>query len=71
MSAMLFDELPRDKRRTVRMHVVDAGGDYDVHMQCQRCGYDDGWTNLEHAGLTISDAKRGLPCPKCNAEPTP
>lgn len=47
-----------------RMHVVDAGSDFGhVHMVCTHCGYDDGWQmKLE----TLTQLKRGLPCPQCN-----
>lgn len=64
----LFAELPRDRRRVVRMHVFDAGGDFDVHLKCPTCGHDAGWVNLEQMGITVSEAKRGVPCPFCNAD---
>ena len=67
----LFANLPRDRPRIVRMHVVDAGGNYDVHLKCSTCGHDAGWVNLEQLGLTISQAKRGVPCPVCNATGPP
>lgn len=68
MQPGLFGELPRSRQRRVMMHVVDAGGDFDVHLKCSTCGYDHGWVNLEKQGLTVAAAKRGVPCPKCNVE---
>jgi len=66
MAESLFEQLPRDRKRTVRMHVIDAGGDYDVHVKCGTCGHDAGWINLKRLGLSVSEAKRGIPCPHCN-----
>ncbi len=49
------------------MHAVDAGTFPDgrdcAHFICSRCGHDDGWS-----GVTMTVAKRGIPCPKCNGE---
>lgn len=57
---------PRQPRR-VLMHVVDAGvapsGKHIAHFKC-RCGYDGDWWEID----SVSEAKRGLPCPQCNAE---
>lgn len=60
---------PRERRRVVRMHVADAGhmpgGAKGVRFTCRRCGHDTGWI----AGRwTISENKRGQPCPNCNEE---
>ncbi len=69
MSALFTNqELPRSPRIR-RMHVIDAGTDKaHVHMVCVHCGHDDGF-NYYH-GKTLTELKRGLPCPKCNmAEP--
>lgn len=54
---------PRRMRR-VMMHVIDAGGDEDgdfARFECRRCGLTD-WI----AYRTVSEAKRGVPCPECN-----
>lgn len=58
--AALFATLPK---RTIQklMHVHDAGQGR-VHFQCNRCGHDDGWTQAR----TLSEDKRGRPCPRCN-----
>lgn len=66
MTASLFDHLPRTRKRRVMMHVVDAGPGA-VQLKCRRCGHDTGWV-LWRPELTISDYKRGLPCPNCNQE---
>lgn len=57
----LFEKLPRTPRKKL-MHVNDAGGDGYVNFICGHCGYDDGWSEVQ----TVTKAKRGKPCPKCN-----
>ena len=58
------EEFPRSKPKK-RMHVVDAGTDFGhVHMVCKHCGYDDGF-QFKYDN-TITELKRGLPCPECN-----
>ena len=54
------------------MHVSDAGdvscGNSDdlgkplCKMTCHRCGTESDWLIFE----TITEAKRGIPCEKCN-----
>lgn len=60
----LFDDLPRRPNKK-RMHVADAG-DGSVNFVCGHCGYNDGWTEVQ----TVTKAKRGKPCPKCNENPS-
>lgn len=62
-----LDLLPKPKRTPrVLMHVVDAGNGpapgHWAEFECDRCGYRSEWRPVE----SITDAKRGLPCPKCN-----
>jgi predicted RNA-binding Zn-ribbon protein involved in translation (DUF1610 family) len=69
--ALLFpkEELPRTPRK-VLMHVIDAGngcgmmerGQHIVEFQCPTCGHNDGW----HTVNSVSEGRRGIPCPKCN-----
>lgn len=59
----LFQSLPRAPR-LVRMKVVDAG-DKVIHFRCHKCGHDTGWIRDV---WTLTENKRGLPCPKCNTE---
>lgn len=50
-----------------RMHVIDAGyasGGLIAELKCARCGHQTGWLTFQ----TVTEAKRGLPCPKCNAD---
>lgn len=54
-------EAPRRKRR-VLMHVIDCGSGY-ISLMCKKCGHETGW--IEEV-LTITEYKRGLPCPECN-----
>lgn len=57
---------PRAKRR-VMMHGVDHGYDGDItlaHMVCGKCGHDADWLMFDND----SEARRGAPCPKCNAD---
>ena len=48
------------------MVVQDAWGDgpedQHVSFRCPRCGHETDWID----GLTITAAKRGIPCPECN-----
>jgi len=63
----LFPSAPRRPRR-VLMHVVDAGEWYGgngkgIQFSCQTCGHDTGWIKDTR---TVTENKRGIPCPKCN-----
>ena len=76
MSPDLFPEAPRHRAKPRKLgHVIDAG---------HGCGLDDDgsrnhWARLKcvwcdhqweiHSGHTITELKRGLPCPECNGEP--
>ncbi|WP_107495541.1 hypothetical protein [Thalassobius sp. I31.1] len=51
---------PRAKPR-VMMHVADAGE--GIRFECEKCGHDTGWIADEKS---VSENKRGLPCPVCN-----
>ena len=60
---------PRQAPRKL-MHVCDASGCCEedgtgamVRMKCPRCDHETEWLYLR----TVTEAKRGLPCPKCNA----
>jgi hypothetical protein len=68
MTKGLFDELPR-RAPVRRMHVAEAGhlpgGQPGIRFECGRCGYDTGWI---YDTETVSENRRGLPCPNCNAE---
>lgn len=59
------EQIPRSKR-TKRMHVVDAGTDNWVEFKCRHCGHENGWKQFPDK--TITELKRGLPCPKCKGE---
>lgn len=53
--------------RVIRMHVVDAGNGEEsmvAEFECKRCGHNSGWVTIE----TVTEGRRGIPCPKCNAE---
>ena len=68
---LLFEPEPQKPRAKPRvmMHVVDAGpGDVDdghlVQFECPRCGNrPEDWDHVR----TVSEGKRGKPCPKCNS----
>ena len=59
-------EKPRKPRQWL-MHVSDGGGDGPddvwVRFQCQRCELETEWMKAR----TVTEAKRGIPCPTCNA----
>lgn len=71
MAIDLFGEVPMKPRapRVLRMHVVDAGDSDDdeapviAKFECARCGSRTDWTKVG----SVAEAKRGLPCPTCNA----
>lgn len=71
--AQLFtnEEAPRHRNKPRKlMHVVDAGcGDNGykqmVEMECGHCGYRSGWFGTDK---TVTEIKRGFPCPECNQE---
>lgn len=59
--------LPKPTRAPRKlMHVVDAGnGPGPGHwaaFECKRCGERSKWMRVEN----VTEAKRGIPCPKCN-----
>lgn len=64
--ADLFGYVKPRARRRVLMVAIDAGlfpdGKACAHFLCKRCGHDSGWVYA-----TIAEAKRGEPCPRCNA----
>lgn len=66
-TAEMFEK-PKVPRR-VMMHVMDAGhGDTIesmVRWSCSKCGHETDWSAV---GESISTLKRGVPCPKCNAD---
>lgn len=66
---------PRQPHRKL-MHVCDAGDtgcgtdderDVIVKFACVRCGYESDWMRCS----TVTEAKRGMPCPRCNSTPIP
>jgi len=65
----LFGQKPRRPPRQL-MHVSDAGDscsdDSDdaviAKFACKRCGHETDWIELG----TVTEARRGIPCPCCN-----
>jgi DNA-directed RNA polymerase subunit RPC12/RpoP len=50
----------------VMMHVAEAGQGNSgkvIQFVCSKCGHDTGWFGDEKS---ISENKRGIPCPLCN-----
>ena len=70
---MLFDKsefavakTPTSRRKHL-MHVYDAGPAFDdlhhmVKMRCDKCELMTEW----YAVRTVTEAKQGIQCPKCN-----
>jgi len=61
------DLFGRSRRRRVwRMQVIDAGdghgSDMVAQFRCSRCGTETDWLVIR----TVSEAKRGIPCHRCN-----
>lgn len=62
MSKSLFDNPPKPRAKPrVMMHVIDAG-DGMAQFGCRKCGHETDWESVE----SVTVAKRGIPCPKCN-----
>jgi DNA-directed RNA polymerase subunit RPC12/RpoP len=56
---------PRNRPR-VMMHVIDAGvmeGNICIY-KCKQCGRETDWLEYE----TVTQARRGIPCPDCNKD---
>lgn len=67
MAAWLPLDLPRSRpRRKFVMHVHDAGnaeeGAIIAQFRCKRCGHETDWLVCE----TLTEARKGIPCPLCN-----
>jgi hypothetical protein len=65
--AALFDQPPRKPAQKL-MHVMDAGSNgpgpgLNAQFECRRCGLISEWRPIAN----MTTAKRGIPCPKCNA----
>lgn len=66
------EQAPRSQRKK-RMRLQDVGASpfpsesgkeaFYVSWKCPHCEHDAGWQHFEG---TVSDVKRGIPCPKCN-----
>lgn len=69
MTIDMFAEDGRKPRRKPRvlMHVSDAGifpdGKKCIRFECSKCGYDTGHIYDERS---VTENKRGIPCPECN-----
>lgn len=67
MTARQGELLPKPPRRMrgQLMRVCDTGPGEGpgcvVQMRCKRCGHQSEWLLFD----TVTEAKRGLPCPKC------
>lgn len=62
----LFAPPPRQAPRFL-MHVCDAGINgpgpgMNAQFRCKRCGSESEWQPI----ASVTDAKRGIPCPTCN-----
>ena len=72
MTDLFPETIPQPAKRRpprVLMHVVDAGDNCGEHdgeviavMRCKKCGHETDWTAFKNA----TEAKKGIPCPKCN-----
>lgn len=64
----LLGAKPPRKPARVLMHVYDAGdlpgGARGVCFRCHRCGHNTGWVEA----ATLTEDKRGRPCPMCNSQ---
>ena len=57
----------RKPRSKANMRPMDGGpgngSGVIALMQCPKCEHDGGWWDFD----SYSEARRGVPCPKCNA----
>lgn len=60
---MFSDLIPPRPPRKKLMHVCDAG-EGAVRYICHRCGLKTDWM----VERTVTEAKRGIPCPACNCD---
>jgi len=64
-------EKPVRTRSKANMYPIDAGpgmgGQLMALMECPKCSHDGGWWDFD----TMTEAKRGVPCPKYNPCPHP
>lgn len=61
MQDSFWEESGRSRRSMA--HVADAGPNAR-RFEC-RCGWNSGWI---FDPMTVSEVKRGIPCPICNAK---
>ncbi|MGY4288843.1 DNA-directed RNA polymerase subunit RPC12/RpoP [Bradyrhizobium sp. LM2.7] len=68
MTARQGELLPKPPRRSrgQLMVIVDARHDETatVEFECPKCRYRTDWTRFD----TVTEAKRRLPCPRCNTD---
>ena len=60
-------EKPPRRMRGQLMHVCDAGECFEdiiCCFRCRKCQYESRWLKV----ASVTEAKRGLPCPRCNGE---
>lgn len=66
-------EPPKQRQKPRKlMHVIDAGGggcgvdtgEHRVRFGCEICKHETEWQTVK----TVTEGKRGIPCPKCNPE---
>lgn len=62
---------PATRKKPKRlMHVFDAGNGYEagdtvIQFQCIHCDHNTGWIKDNQ---TMTENRRGIPCPICNEE---
>lgn len=68
-SADLFPEIRKIRNKPrVLMHFTNVsindcvGSPILADMKCSRCGHNDGYWEFD----TVTEVKRGIPCPVCN-----
>lgn len=66
-TADLFDCVRPRRKPRVMMHVVDARNpecdeNPSVRLMCSKCQHETDWVEFP----TVTEARRGSPCPDCN-----
>jgi len=64
----LFPDLPRSRPRRILGHVIDAGNSDFGERTWAKLQCKNGHIFETHTNMTVTELKRGIPCPVCNPE---
>ena len=74
----LFPTLVKPRRKPRKLMQVMDAGEPGVRLRCKACEHETGWVSVAYRGeaignetLSHSQARKGWPCPYCNADTPP